>query len=43
LHSSVNGLGPIYWIEDRDATYFASRIDPLVVTAAAPLSIDWDA
>jgi hypothetical protein len=43
LHSSVSGLGPIYWIEDGDATYFASRIDPLVETAPGRLSIDWDA
>jgi len=43
LHSSINGLGPIYWIEDGRALYFASRIDPLVRTAPGPLSIDWDA
>lgn len=43
LHSSVSGLGPIYWMEDRGATYFASRIEPLVETAPRPLSADWDA
>jgi hypothetical protein len=43
LHSSVNGLGPIYWLEDRSATYFASRIEPLVVTKPGRLSVDWDA
>lgn len=43
LHSAVNGLAPIYWIEDRGATYFASRIDPLVRSSPSPLSIDWDA
>jgi hypothetical protein len=43
LHSAVNGLAPLYWIEDRGATYFASRIDPLVRSAPARLSIDWDA
>src|SRR5512146_3245989 len=42
LHSSVNGLGSIYWIEDGGAVYFASRIDPLVQTAPGRLSIDWD-
>ncbi len=43
LHSSINGLGSIYWIEDGGAVYFASRIDPLVRTAPGRLSIDWDA
>jgi len=43
LHSSINGLGPVHWISDGDAAYFASRIDPLARTAPAPLSIDWDA
>lgn len=43
LHSSANGIGPIYWLESGRATYFASRIDPLVQTNAARLSIDWDA
>ena len=43
LHSSVNGLGSIYWIVDGDALYFASRIEPLVRTSPRLLSIDWDA
>jgi hypothetical protein len=43
VHSSVNGLGSVYWLEDRGAVYFASAIDPLVRTASRPLSIDWDA
>lgn len=43
LHSSVNGLGAVYWVVDGDALYFASRIDPLVRTSPRPLSIDWDA
>lgn len=43
LHSAVNGLAPLYWIEDRGATYFASRIDPLARSSSSPLSIDWDA
>lgn len=43
LHSAVNGLAPVYWLEDRGATYFCSRIDPLVRSSPARLSIDWDA
>lgn len=43
LHSSVNGLGAVYWMVDGDALYFASRIDPLIRTAHGRLSIDWDA
>jgi hypothetical protein len=43
LHSSVNGLGAVYWLEEDGGTYFASRIDPLVLTARRLLSIDWDA
>lgn len=43
LHSSVSGLGPIYWIDQGGATYFASRIDPLAETSPALLSVDWDA
>jgi hypothetical protein len=43
LHSSVSGLSPLYWIEDRGAAYFASQIDPLVRTAPGRLSIDWEA
>lgn len=43
LHSAVNGLAPLYWLEQGGAVYFASRIDPLVRTSPAPLSIDWDA
>ncbi len=43
LHTAVNGLAPLYWIEDRGATYFASRIDPLVRSSTSALSIDWDA
>jgi hypothetical protein len=36
-------LAPIYWLEEDGATYFASRIDPLVRSARGPLSIDWQA
>lgn len=43
LHTSVNGLAPLYWMEDGGATYFASRIDPLVRTSPRRLSIDWEA
>ncbi|HEY5815306.1 MAG TPA: asparagine synthase-related protein [Solirubrobacterales bacterium] len=43
VHSAVNGLAPIYWIDDGRATYFSSRIDPLVRSAPRLLSIDWDA
>lgn len=43
LHSAVNGLAPLYWLEHQGAVYFASRIDPLVRTSPARLSIDWEA
>jgi hypothetical protein len=43
LHSASNGLAPLYWLEQGGAVYFASRIDPLVRTSPARLSIDWDA
>ena len=43
LHSAVNGLAPIYWLEHDGAVYFASRIDPLVQTSPVRLSIDWEA
>jgi hypothetical protein len=43
LHSATNGLAPLYWTEQGGAVYFASRIDPLVRSSPARLSIDWDA
>ena len=43
VHSSVSGLGRVYWIEEGRATYFATRIEPLVASAPRPLSVDWDA
>jgi hypothetical protein len=43
LHTALNGLAPVYWMEDGGAVYFASRIDPLVRTAPRRLSIDWQA
>jgi hypothetical protein len=43
LHSAVNGLAPLYWLEHDGGVYFASRIDPLVQTSPLRLSIDWEA
>ena len=43
VHSSVSGYARLYWIEDRAATYFASRVDALVRAWPRPLSVDWDA
>jgi hypothetical protein len=45
VHSSVAGVAPVYYMEDGDATYFASRIDPLVSSGPPDrrLTIDWEA
>lgn len=43
VHSPVSGLASVFWIDGEGATYFASRLDPLVRSSPAPLSIDWDA
>jgi hypothetical protein len=43
LHTAANGLAPLYWIEADGATYFSSRIDPLVRSSPSRLCIDWDA
>lgn len=43
LHTATNGLAPLYWTEQGGAVYFASRIDALVRSSPARLSIDWDA
>ncbi|HEY6729933.1 MAG TPA: hypothetical protein VI039_02795 [Solirubrobacterales bacterium] len=43
LHSAVNGVAPLYWLEHDGAVYFSSRIDPLVQTSPELLSIDWEA
>lgn len=43
LHSSVSGVGPLYWLDREGATYFASRIELLLELAPGPLSVDWDA
>lgn len=43
LHTSVNGLGSVYWLSEGEAVYFSSRIDPLVQATPGEFSIDWDA
>ena len=45
VHSSVSGVAPIYYMQDGEATYFASRIDPLVQSSPPErrLTIDWEA
>jgi hypothetical protein len=45
VHSSVSGVAPVYYMQDGEATYFASRIDPLVSSAppGRKLTIDWEA
>jgi hypothetical protein len=43
IHSSVTGIGPVYWLQDGGAVYFASRIDPLVRAIGRTLSVDWEA
>ena len=43
LHASVSGVQPLYFQAERDAVYFATRVDALARTAPTLLSIDWDA
>jgi Asparagine synthase len=45
VHSSVSGVAPIYYMQDGEATYFASQIDSLVSTCppGRRLTIDWEA
>ena len=45
VHSSVAGVAPLYYLQDGDATYFASRIDPLVRSCSPDrrLTVDWEA
>jgi hypothetical protein len=43
LHASISGLGPIYFLATREATYFSSRVDALVAATRDRLTIDWDA
>lgn len=43
VHSSVSGIAPIYHVEHEGATYFASRIDPLVMALEREFTVDWTA
>jgi asparagine synthase len=43
VHSSVSGLASVFWMDGEGATYFASRLDPLVRSSPVALSVDWDA
>lgn len=43
VHSPVSGLASVFWLDGDGATYFASRLDPLVRSSPAALSVDWDA
>jgi hypothetical protein len=43
VHSSVAGIAPIYHLEHDGASYFASRIDPLVGALERTLTVDWSA
>jgi len=43
LHSSVSGMAPLYWLDHGGATYFCSRIEPLVRSSPTAFEIDWDA
>jgi hypothetical protein len=43
VHSPVSGLASVFWMDGEGATYFASRLDPLVRASPAALSVDWDA
>jgi hypothetical protein len=43
VHSSSSGLAPVYWMDEDGATYFSSRIDPLVQTSLRRLRPDWSA
>jgi hypothetical protein len=43
VHSSVSGAAPVFWIDHEGATYFASRIDPLVRAVPGRLDADWEA
>ena len=43
VHTSVAGLASVYYRQIGGATYFASRIDPLVAAFEERLSIDWEA
>jgi hypothetical protein len=43
LHSSISGVAPVYFADCGGATYFASRIDPLVTALPIRFSADWRA
>jgi hypothetical protein len=43
VHSSVSGVAPVYHVDCDGATYFASRIDPLVTALPMRFSADWRA
>jgi Asparagine synthase len=43
VHSSVSGVGSLYYLADGDAVYFASSVDALVMASEERLSVDWDA
>jgi asparagine synthetase B (glutamine-hydrolysing) len=43
VHTSVAGLAPIYHRKVGEATYFATRIEPLVAAFDERVSIDWGA
>ncbi len=42
VHSPVSGLASVFWTDTNGATYFASRLDPLVRSSPVALSVDWD-
>jgi hypothetical protein len=42
VHASVSGIGPVYWIADGDAAYFATAVEPLARAAGASLAPDWE-
>jgi hypothetical protein len=43
VHSSVSGVGSLYYLAGRDAVYFATSIDALAMASEEPLSVDWEA
>ncbi len=43
VHSAISGLASVFWLDAKGATYFASRLDPLVRSSPVALSVDWDA
>jgi hypothetical protein len=43
VHSAIDGLLPVYWLDDAGAAYFATRLEPLARSVPGRLSVDWDA